>query len=86
MLMEDKEVEISLDRKTEIIFRMMQKWAPRSSETLAQVFPNCDWPESIHNCNLQEFLTTVFNDNPKAITDRGIPSAEAYVGEVRKLF
>jgi hypothetical protein len=81
----EEEVEISLDKKTEIVFRMMKIWAPRSSETMAQVFPKCDWPESLRNCNLQEFLTTVFNDNPKAITDRGIPSAEAYVGEVNKL-
>ena len=78
--------ELTPEEKIDIVFRMIKTWTPRSSETLEQVFPKATWPGDIRKCTLQEFLTRVFNNNPESVMKDGVPSAEAYVQEVQKLF
>jgi hypothetical protein len=78
--------QVTAEEKTGIVFRLIQAWTPRASETMAQVFPKVDWPEDIRHCNMREFLVKVFNDNPKSVMNRGNPSSEAYVQEVEKQF
>jgi hypothetical protein len=77
---------VSPEQKVEIVKRLMEVWAPRPNDTLMEVYPSEGWPESIRNCNMREFLTQVFNSNPKSVTERGVPSAEAYVEEIKKEF
>jgi len=77
--------EVPDDVKISIIKKLMEVWTSRPNDTLMKVCPS-NWPENIRNCNLQEFIATVFNSNPKAVTDIGIQSADAYTDALQKSF
>jgi hypothetical protein len=64
--------------KLSIIQKLIEIWRLRPNDTLMQVYPSSGWPESIRQYNLRDFLSVVFNSNPKPIIDLGINSADEY--------